>query len=202
MKKNLIFIFGALLVTAILAYVFVKYQNRGGSDQPKTENLGHSGPCPGETITAEMQDAYMHGLIEAGEEFQVVLNWYACHPVEIGDLVYYKLANDLPPVVKVVRARGGDHFKITKDKHRQAWNLEVNGDLVMAGEKPYFFGSAGKPTLSLYEKPREGVLGPSELIVLSNLPPGQNDSGILGLTEVDSVLGKVQLTASQERESQ
>jgi type IV secretory pathway protease TraF len=152
-----------------------------------------SGPCPGETRSGVMPDVYLRGILEKGAPFRVTLNWYACRALERGDLVYYRFSRSHAPVVKVARAVPGDRFRVVRDPGRKAWNLEIDGELVESGGQPYFFGTdAAPPPLALFEKSRGGRLGEKEAIVLSAFPPGDTDSGTVGVVSTDDLIGKVE----------
>jgi hypothetical protein len=150
-------------------------------------------PCPGESFEAEMQDPYMRGIIEKGQKFTVLPNWYACHPLTNGDYVYYRYSSNRPPVVRIVRAHEGDHFELVQDPKHHSWNIKINGVLFEAAGEPYYFGGEPPPPLSLYVKPRNGIIGRNEAIVFSSRSPGDMDSGVFGLVNVVDLIGKVEL---------
>jgi hypothetical protein len=150
------------------------------------------GACPGKEMVLEMNDPYMRGIVEKGQKFKVTLNWYACHPIRKGDYVLYRVSAQMNPVVRIVRAVPGDRFELERDKAHDAWNLLVNGEKVMSEGKPHFFGGSQPPTLSLYVKQRGGFLGPQEIILFSSWAPGDTDSSVFGLLNLNDVLGKVE----------
>lgn len=150
-------------------------------------------PCPGEKFVAVMKDHNMSGIIENGQSFSVLPNWYACHPLQDGDYVYYRYSYHRDPVVRIVRAREGDHFELIPDTVHKSWNIKINGKILLSDKDPYYFGGELKPPLGLYEKSHKGLLAQSEAIVFSSRAPGNLDSGIFGLVNVIDLIGKVEL---------
>ncbi len=175
-----------------LAFFFLKPGHEAEIKKPQAQR---GGPCPGEVVELAMPDPLMDGLLKKDQKFRVTINWYACHSIERGDLVYYQYSSSLDPVVKVVRAIPDDKFEVTRDKKAGAWNLTVNGELLMdeASQTPYYFGAKPTAVLSLYEKANDGVLKDNDVILLSNVPPGGNDSGLFGVANVDDIVGKVEV---------
>ena len=166
--------------------------------RPRTDTAtpqpGAAKACPGEVIDIVNTDDLLGAAAKKGQTLKVTLNWYGCNPLERGALVYYRFSTTLPPIVRFLRAVPGDKFEVVRDKERDAWNLKVNGELVMdeTGEKPYFFGAKPPATLSLYEKQSKGILANGDVILLAAVSPGQNDSGIFGVANVADILGKAE----------
>src|SRR5690348_7256404 len=67
-----------------------------------------------------------------------------------GDTVSYRFSPNQEPVPRIVRGIPGDRFELLPDEAHGAWNLKINGELIMSGDQPYFFGGKDKPTLALY----------------------------------------------------
>ncbi len=190
----------ALIIISLLSTVgyFTLYR-------PKTSKvISHSGkhpydfsgPCPGETKSLKMNDVYMRGILEEGQDFNLIMNWYWCNPVKNGDLVYLKFAQGLEPVVRKVYGIPDDEFKVIFNKHQKAWNVQIGEELVMHKDQPYAFGTNDPkipPPLKLLENSRDGVLLDREIIVFSAFPPGDRDSGTLGVVHLNDVIGKVEL---------
>ncbi|MEQ1876747.1 MAG: hypothetical protein ABL958_08875 [Bdellovibrionia bacterium] len=188
-KRNAVIAFAALILIAAGIYFLYpretpKPQFGGAKDQP----------CPGETIEIENPDGHLGTIAKKGQKLKITLNWYACNPLERDALVYYRFSSTLDPIVRIVRAVPGDKFKVVRDEKRGAWNLEVNGALIMNedGKDPYFFGGKPPATLSLYEKQSKGVLGNGDVIMFAAIAPGQNDSGIFGVANVVDIVGRVE----------
>lgn len=184
LKRNHIIIAAALLVL-IGGLVWF-----GLGKKPVPVQFG----CVKETQEIEAVDTrFMAGVLEEGKTYEALMGFYECNPPQAGDVVLYRFSTIADPVIKVVRGVEGDKFELVADKDKGNWNLKINGDLIMSGDQPYFFGSRAKPTLSLYEKDRNNVLGRDEVILLSNVPPGKDDSGMFGLAGRKDLIAKIKL---------
>ncbi len=159
----------------------------------QTDSLAFDGSqCPAGEISLTMSDVYMRGVLEQGQPFRTLLNWYACNAPTSGDLVLFRISPVSDPVVRRVVAVPGDKISVVKDEGKNGWNLEINGNVIKADGKPYFFGADVPPPLSLYAKSREGQIRDGEVIVFSSFPPGASDSGTLGAVSLKDILGKVE----------
>lgn len=147
--------------------------------------------CATTTESVVVPDGHMRGMFNQGDKIQVVKNWYRCHPIQDGDVVYYRFSTQFPPVVRIVRAVGGDRFHLIKDEAKKKWNIKINDSLLSYQGKPYFFGVDPPPVLSLYETEYKGVLPKDDVILFSNVPPGDRDSSTFGVANVGDILGKV-----------
>lgn len=147
--------------------------------------------CEIQKDSATVTDRLMAGILEPGVPYTILKNFYACHPVESGDVVYYRYSANFPPVPRIVRGIPGDRFKILKDASRNAWNIQVNSRTLMFNRKPYFFGIEAPPTLAVYEKTFNGVLPQNVFILFSNVPPGELDSANFGVMSLGDLVGKV-----------
>ena len=201
-KNNQIFlksvIGGAVLILLIwLIFTFWNRSHQVITPAPVVPPTVQARPCPGETKTMEQTDVYMKGLIEKGEKFNVVLNYYDCNTPKKGEIVLHAFSNSMDPVVKRIVAVEGDHFSFMKDKKRKAWNLKVNDKIVRSvirDHEPYFFGTDEAPTpLHLAMKSRHGVISHGEVILFSSWPPGDKDGGQFGLTSTVDLIGKVEV---------
>src|SRR5690242_14252272 len=89
-----------LIILIALGLLFKSYKRPTGEiSAPKPTPLAqqHKGPCPGETKTFTMQDPYMRGILESGQKFEVIMNYYECNPPKRGDLVFYQLHHSMDP---------------------------------------------------------------------------------------------------------
>jgi hypothetical protein len=178
MRKRLLLSASALLILGAGSWVYLR-------SRP-------SGSCGGGAEEIEVSDIYVKPLLNKGQKTQAFMNWYACNELREGDLVLYRYNTSLPPVVRIARGVPGDHFELVPDSANHAWNIRINGKLVPDTDgKPYFFGAETPPTLSLYEKSRQGIVGPREAIVFSSFPPGDKDSGVSGLVSIDDLVAKI-----------
>ncbi|MBK9293940.1 MAG: hypothetical protein IPM57_05770 [Oligoflexia bacterium] len=176
-------------------YYAYKFATRSPGPDPFIRKRG--GPCPGETKTMVQNDPYMRGVIEQGQKFRVILNYYDCNKPKRGELVLFQIHQSMDPVVKIIRGVQNDRFKLIKDVKRGAWNLEVEDDIIYSlvnKDEKYFFGGNMAPPLSLYERSHNGkITGNGDVILLSSWPPGSIDSGQFGMFNLADVVGKVEL---------
>jgi signal peptidase S26 family len=190
-SKKINLVVSILLVLVLGAAVFLFFPTK------KHYATSTDQRCPGDVYELEMPDGSMDGLLKQNQKFKVTQNWYACNPLERGDLVYYRFSTSNDPIVRVLRAIPGDEFEVLRDEKYGAWNIKVNSDMVMdkASGEPYYFGAKPTATLSLYEKANKGKLQEGDVIVLSNVPPGSNDSGLFGVANVADIVGKVEVVS-------
>jgi hypothetical protein len=198
LKRSKAIIIVLLVIAAVLIVIYFRSVNQVSNT---TFVRKRGGPCPGEIKTFVMQDLYLRGILEPGQKFRVITNYYNCHPVKRNDLVFYQFSTAMDPVVKIARGIPGDKFELKPFKPRHAWSLLINGDEVkseLPNHEVYFFGAASPPTLSLYVKSRNSHLGADEIIGLSSYPPGDSDSGTAGIIKLVDVVGKVELLNAAE----
>ncbi len=183
----------AAIVVLGLAFVVYKFIPRG----PRPFSLGKNSPCPDKREMV-MQDYYMRGIIEKDHRYTALINYYACNPIQKGDYVLYRFAPNVPPVVRIVRAVEGDKFELKKDKKRKAWNIFINGDLLVVGNEAHFFGTdVAIPPLGLALASRRAGLLPGDVALFSSWAPGDLDSSIFGLANIEDIIGKVEVIPGQ-----
>lgn len=152
------------------------------------------GGCAIEEKTIVADDPEMKGLVEPGKKLTLSSGWYQCHPLVDGDLVLYRYSSSADPVIRIVRAVEDDKIKLSVDKKYQAWNLLVNGDMVMGVNKePYHFGNSNPSMLSLYMESRKKGLLPGDVILFASQNSGHKDSGAFGIANVKDVVGKLSI---------
>jgi hypothetical protein len=198
-SKYFILTLRGLGALGILFLCFILFMSLKRTLKPTVVNLvseeeRRGGACPGPTETPVMKETLMPKHFPAGSKFNVLPNWYSCHPVERGDTIYLRYSFKLDSVVRIVYGVPGDKFQVIKDSANKAWGVSINGERVQdADGKSHFFGNENAPLLSLYTaKDNKGTLGPKNFIVFSESSPSNADSGTLGLVSVDDFLGKVQ----------
>lgn len=191
MKKSSSFKLFALLGVLIFASWFW-WQQKPAEKQTRKEIYNFDlSQCPGKTITVQMNDPYLRGLIEEKSEIEVVLNAFSCQEIKRDDLVLYRYSEFAEPVLRRVVAAPGDTFSV-EEKEGQGWILIVNKKPVVANAGgDYIFGGELPPPLALAEESHKGVLGTHEAILFSSFPPGDKDSGVFGVISVSDIIGKV-----------
>gem|GEM_PF-4144637 len=192
-----------IIVLAQLAYLFLRPKKNNINLTPKTTEeqantplekhpYDFSGPCPGKIETRKMMDGSMKGLLEENMEYKLTLDYYWCNKAEKGDIVLLRWAQSQEPVVRKVFGVEGDHFQVIFDKKNKNWNLKINDKWVMDQKSPLGFGGEMPPPLKLLETSRKGVLGKRELIVFAPGAFGTHDSILLGVVNLNDVVGKVE----------
>ena len=178
----------ALALIVILCAAFLIWQMAKQEPPPAEAGLP---PCGTERETRVMQDEWMAGRLEKNTEYQALADWHSCHRLVRGDLVLYQVSKSHDPVVRLVAGIPGDTFKLVKDQNGNSWNIEINGEMLMEGGKPYHFGSANPPALKLYQDAQKGVLDKSAVLIFSTKSPGDQDSGSLGVLSTLDIVGLV-----------
>jgi hypothetical protein len=148
--------------------------------------------CVGQKVESKQEDEFMTGLVEKGSEMLVLKDYYDCNELKRGDIVSFRVSPPLQPVVKVVRAIGGDKFEIIPDEvSKKRYYIKVNGEYVTDRTGRFTIETPGKPALLTYQNARNGILKEDETMLLSNVSPGKADSASLGLLKSKLIEGKV-----------
>ncbi|MFZ9596189.1 MAG: hypothetical protein ACO3A2_08940 [Bdellovibrionia bacterium] len=194
-KPHLIGLGAFGLVTLIFLLLLQKrhsQQDNSSLHQVQSEGCNANTQYPEEEV--EQKDATMKGVIEPGQKYKVIRNWYRCNPSKRDEVVYYRYHTERPPVPRIIKGLPGDQFKLVRDKSGQAWNLLINGKPVTDAtqKEPLSFGGQANPLLSLYENSMKGVLQPKTHIIFSAISHGTLDSSTLGVVHSDDFMGKVE----------
>lgn len=121
-------------------------------------------------------------------------NYYKCDAPQRGDLVYYEMGNPPRPYYRILVAQSGDAVQLVPDLDMRGWNIIVNDEMYMEGEKPYRLGLFDRdPVLALYMPNRQKTLTDGDIIVLGSVSPGFNDSGVFGMFHITTLQGIVKL---------
>ncbi len=132
------------------------------------------------------------GLIEAGEKINIQYNYYACHPIERGDIAAYRYSGNREPIIKIVRGLPGDDF-LLEPFQAKGYHLRINGLLAMTSrDEPYLFTDKRAELLKLYERDFGRTIPPDSYLILGNWPNGTVDSSWFGLVSKSDILGKVE----------
>ncbi len=199
MKKNTSYIVVALVaVIAVGAWWALNSPKKEGNPTPQELYAFDTEKCPGQTVQMSMTDVYLRGILERGEKFSALINWYRCNSIERGDLVLYRFAHDRDPVVRKIYGVPGDKIVVDFHKGLKAWTLKINDEEVQATDGPYFFGGEVPPPLANYAKDHDGTLQPGDVILLSSFPPGSEDSSIFGAIALVDIIAKVEKGVTQQ----
>jgi hypothetical protein len=150
--------------------------------------------CPAGEKILTAADIYMTGVLDKGTPFKTKLNWYLCHDLHRGDLVLYRFSFNDNPVVRRAVGIPGDRYEVVLNELGQGWNLKINQKYTtdQDGKKSHFGVKESSPPLALYSNSKNAKLGPNEAILLSNISPGQNDSGGFGIVTTNDIIGSVE----------
>ena len=183
MNKKWNLVFGLVVLTIVIVVILLRKHSAPPEVTFLDETKRRQGPCPGEVKSVESEN----------KKFQLTSNWYECHPVTRGDLVFYQYSFTRPAVARRVVAEPGDRIAVKKDRH-QHWNLWVNEKVALNSEKkPYEFGNEKHdPVLALYTHQNNGKLKAREAVVFSEPIAGSLDSGMFGVVNADDFLGKLE----------
>jgi len=148
--------------------------------------------CVKQKLDVSQEDEFMMGLIEQNTKLVVLKDYYDCNKIQRGDIVYTRFSASIQPIVKVVRAVGGDKFEVIPDGgSKRRYHIKVNGEYVTDRMGKFTIESLVVPPLQTYQDARNGVLKDDEVMILSNVSPGKSDSASLGLIKDRFVEGKV-----------
>ena len=148
------------------------------------------GACSITYKTQTVNGASLTHFVEHGDTVRVAFGYYECGVAKSGDLVIYKDAGDVNPLIKLVRGVAGDTFMLAlaEGGAKMFVNNEIlkttTGDVYRISEEAYRL-------LSLYEKDYKGVIPEGAVLLLGNLPRGSRDSTQFGFVSTESLMGKV-----------
>lgn len=147
--------------------------------------------CPIIQETREVRGDSMTPLIPDGQMIQLLSGYYACHPLERNDVVVLQDASDTTPLIKMVRALGGDALHLAQVDG--GWQIRINDQVLLTSDgRPYLLDEQRSQMLRLYEDDYHGVIPQGTIIVLGDHPGGTLDSTRFGLVSQKEILGKVQ----------
>ncbi|MBI4812205.1 signal peptidase I [Candidatus Falkowbacteria bacterium] len=135
----------------------------------------------------------MSGVIEADQTVKIFFGYYNCNKVKAGDVVAYNFTGNSEPIIKIVKAIGGDKFQLRQSPDKSGWNVAINDKVAKnsVGE-PYILNESGHRMLFLYEKDYKGIIPENSYLLLGNLSNGTLDSSRFGLVSKNDILGKVE----------
>ena len=153
------------------------------------------GGCPVTPEERTVRGTSLEPLIHEGQTIRMLQGYYACHPVERGDVVVYRYATgDTTPLIKVVKAVAGDIFSLQSNSKGQGWHLLINQEVAQNSQGiPYTIDEHGYQMLMLYVRSYRGQIPARACLLLGNQPNGSLDSTHFGLAGQDDLLGKVVL---------
>ncbi len=182
--NSLVFVLFAIGAACILYVVYTNWQ------RSKYKGIGELS-CVQETYNLNTVDKHMGELLQPNQILKIFKNYYDCNPVKREDLVYFKFADGIDPVIRIVKGIPGDLYSLEQDaSDKTKWVIRLNGATRDINGTPYFITSETIPPLYTYQLSKKGVLGPDEYILLSEIPPGLSDSSNLGLISQKNLVGR------------
>ncbi|TRZ64053.1 MAG: signal peptidase I [Spirochaetia bacterium] len=161
-------------------------ENQNGSNQA---NQNFSG-CEVKEQPLKVNGNSLSGFIEDDAEMKALMNYYACNPVERGDIALYSYSDNKNPLIKVVKGIPGDKFQLKKTS-ADCWNILINGEISKNFQnESYCFNESGYKMLSLYEKDYRGIIPSNAYLIFGNLAGGSMDSSRFGLIGKQDLIGK------------
>lgn len=189
-----------------MLYLFVKFKNSSGiklavlfflaacSANTAQSNGPLDSSCSVETEERIVRGHSLDPVVNEGQTVRVLQNYYACHPVERGDIIAYRYATNSAPLIKVVKAVEGDVFSLQSNPKGQGWHLLINNEVARNSEGiPYTIDEHGYQMLMLYVRSYQGRIPARACLLLGNQPDGSLDSTHFGLVSQDDLIGKVML---------
>lgn len=133
----------------------------------------------------------LSGIFEDGEKIFAEKNYYACNPVQRGDLVLYSYAGAKNPIVKIVKGVPGDYFLVEPFQEKKHV-LRINGLLLLnSKDELYVFDERRAGVLKMYFESYGGVIPEDSYLILGNLAKGSIDSTRFGLVHKSDFIGRV-----------
>ncbi len=146
--------------------------------------------CPSEIRQLKMDDPYLRGILELGASYQAAMNFYLCNPAEKGDLVLYRYSWKFLPVARQVVAVGGDRLRLKKLSN--GWELWINDKVHVTNKQKFLFGvPESPPPLENYIQANQGKVLPNHVVILASFPPGEKDSSVFGVVEINDIIAKI-----------
>ena len=137
----------------------------------------------------------MASIFPLGSQIQILENYYACNQPRRGDIVMLRTQ---PPILRIVRAIGGDKVETVPAPEAQGFSLKVNGDVisVAADKSPQIFAvnHFGDPNdqsvYAIFHKEPTFTVNEKHIWVFSGANPGNGDSSNFGPIARDQLVGR------------
>ncbi|MDP2629249.1 MAG: signal peptidase I, partial [Candidatus Harrisonbacteria bacterium] len=134
----------------------------------------------------------LSGLIESGEEIEIYWGYYDRFQAQRGDIVAYRYAGNLAPLIKIIHGMPGDTFALVENTEDGLWYLMINGEALRTSSgQRYALSEDRAKLLRQYEKDYQGTIPQGAFIILGNNPRGSVDSSQFGFASKNNFLGKV-----------
>jgi signal peptidase I len=182
MKKKFVvlavFLFFALI---LLLYALILYLPHGAVPG-----------CEIHEIPVTVNGDSMAPLIQNGRNLTAGIGYYACNPVNRGDVILYNFSGSSNLLIKTIRAIPGDHFSL--EKIDGVWRIVVNNETLKNSEGiGYGMDDSVEKMLALYVEDYKGVIPENSFLILGDNPFGGVDSRSFGLVDIQDIKGKIRL---------
>lgn len=158
---------------------------------------GAAPPAPSCPITTEprtIRGSSMAGILEPAQEIIADFGWYACHPLERGELVLLSLPGRKDPLVKQAWVIPGDTFALRETPRGN--ELLVNGTaLATPNGSTYAFQGKARDMLALYVRSFQGLMPKDTCFVFGTSSTGTWDSTRFGPVTQSQLLARVRSPA-------
>lgn len=148
------------------------------------------GACAIQYRLSEVNGFSLAGLIDSGSRVRIAYGYYACSDLQRDDLVIYKDAGSVHPLIKIVKGIPGDSFILARAEGGSKVVLNERILLTSTGE-PYLVRDEAERLLALYERDYDRRIPDGAVFVLGNVSSGSRDSTQFGFGSVQNLLGKV-----------
>ena len=146
--------------------------------------------CP---ITQEFKRVNGDSLIPSvkpGTQVKLYGGYYACNPVQRGDLAAYHYGGEIEPLAKFVRGIPGDTFGL--EKVGSDYHILINGSVLKNSQLlPYILTEAQYNLLQLYVRDDNGVIPKDAYLIMGDRQYGTVDSTKVGLVGKKDLIGKL-----------
>jgi signal peptidase I len=197
MSSKNIFVF--LVIVILFEVVFIGYlifkplsSSYSPERLPGATNANNSTTappsCPIQTKEMTVEGTSMTPLVKPGEAIKALLGYYACHPIERGDIVLYHYAGDKNPLIKIIKAVPGDHWSLEDKSGR--FLILVNGNVLKNSEGNEYQIPDTNKILLLYTNDYP-IIPQGAYLILGDETGGSLDSTSFGLVGGSDILGKV-----------
>jgi len=131
-------------------------------------------------------------MIKNGEEIKLYRGYYKKRKIGRGDIVAFNYTGREVPVIKIIKAVGGDKFSVRELKDNRC-ELIINGKVLKDWRGlSYTFSSKKKKMLKLYEKDFKGTVPEGFYLVFGvGNCDACLDSGRFGFLFGDKIIGKI-----------
>ncbi len=147
--------------------------------------------CPIEYETKIVTGNSLEGIFNDGEKVQAMFGYYACHPIQRGDIIIYDAPGKQHSFIKIIHAVPDDSFALEQTKSGD-YSIRVNGRILKTStNQPYHLTAQKSRLLAGYADYYENRIPQYSYLILGNLPGGSIDSTQFGLIKAERIIARV-----------